>query len=125
LVIDDYHLITDPTIHALVTQLVSGLPPTAHLVLAARTDPPLPLARWRAHGQIAELRAGDLRFGPAEVQVFLEQALGMARPTEVTAALVERTEGWIAGVQLASLTLKASPDPAAWAAAFRTSTHRH
>ncbi len=125
LAVDDYHLIQDSTIHALVSQLVSGLPPTVHLMLAARADPPLPLARWRAHGQMVELRAADLQFSPEEVRVFLEQALGTAPPPDVAAAFVERTEGWIAGVQLASLTLKASADPIAWAAAFRTGTHRH
>jgi LuxR family maltose regulon positive regulatory protein len=125
LVIDDYHVIQDRTIHELVSQLVSGLPPTLHVVLATRADPPLPLARWRAHGQIAELGAGDLYFSPEEVQAFLGNVLGTAPPPGVAAAFVERTEGWIAGVQLASLALRASPDPIAWATTFRTSTHRH
>jgi LuxR family maltose regulon positive regulatory protein len=125
LVFDDYHVIQDPTIHELVSQLVSGLPPTLHVVLATRADPPLPLARWRAHGQIAELGAGDLYFRPEEVQAFLGNVLGTAPPPGVAAAFVDRTEGWIAGVQLASLALKASPDPIAWATTFRTSTHRH
>lgn len=125
LVIDDYHVIREPAIHALVGQLVTGLPPTLHLVLATRADPPLPLARWRAHGKIAELDASDLHFSLAEVQAFLEQMLCTSPPPAVVAAFVERTEGWIAGVQLASLALKSSPDPIGWAATFRTSTHRH
>ncbi len=125
LILDDYHVIQDPTVHALVSQLVSGLPPTLHLVLATRADPPLPLARWRAHGQIDELGAGDLRFSSVEVQAFLEHTLGVAPPLEVAAAFVERTEGWVTGIQLASLALKASPDPVAWATTFRISTHRY
>jgi LuxR family maltose regulon positive regulatory protein len=124
-VMDDYHVIRVPVIHALVSQLVSALPPTVRFVIASRTDPPLPLARWRARGQIAELAAGHLFFSPAEIQAFLEQALGAAPPEDVAPAFAERTEGWIAGVQLASLALKASPDPTAWTATFRTSTHRH
>lgn len=122
---DDYHVIQDPIVHELTDQLVSGLPPTVHVVLAGRADPPLPLARWRVRGQLAELRAGDLRFSAAEVQAFLEQSLGAAPPPGIAAAFVERTEGWIAGVQLGSITLKASPDPIAWAATFRTTTQRH
>jgi LuxR family transcriptional regulator, maltose regulon positive regulatory protein len=125
LVVDDYHVIQDPSIHMLLSQLLSGLPPTLHVVLATRADPPLPLARWRVRGQMAELRASDLQFSPGEVQDFLERALGTAPPPGVAAAFVERTEGWIAGVQLASLTLKASSDPIAWTATFRTTTHRH
>jgi LuxR family maltose regulon positive regulatory protein len=125
LALDDYHLIREPSIHALVSQLVSELPPTAHLVLATRADPPLPLARWRAHRQMAELRADDLQFSPVEVQAFLDQALGTAPPPGIATALTERTEGWVAGVQLASLSLKTSCDPTAWAETFRTSTDRH
>ncbi|HEY7064667.1 MAG TPA: LuxR C-terminal-related transcriptional regulator [Chloroflexota bacterium] len=125
LVLDDYHAIRNPTVHALLSGLVARLPPTVHLALATRADPPLPLARWRAHGQLNELGAADLQFSAAEVGAYLGQALGTPPPLDAVEALHARTEGWIAGVQLASLSLKASTDPAASLLAFQQSAHRH
>src|SRR5215468_7825044 len=118
LVLDDYHLIEAPTVHDSVVFLVERLPPGLRLVLAARTDPPLPLARLRARGQLAELRATDLRFTLEETAAFLREATGLDLPTASVAALQERTEGWAAGVQLAALSVQGHPDPAGFVATF-------
>jgi ATP/maltotriose-dependent transcriptional regulator MalT len=124
LVLDDYHLITAPPIHRAVTYLVDHLPPQLHLVMATRADPPLPLARLRARGHLTEIRAADLRFTSEEVMAFLTQALGPHLSTEEIAALEARTEGWIAGLQLAALSMQGRTDSAGFLAAFRGS-HRY
>src|SRR5262245_4550855 len=118
LVLDDYHLIEAPAVHDSVVFLLEWLPPGLRLVLASRTDPPLPLARLRARGQLAELRVADLRFTPGETAVFLRQATGVDLPAASVAALQERTEGWAAGVQLAALSLRGRSDPAGFVATF-------
>src|SRR5499425_1903004 len=118
LVLDDYHLIEAPTVHDSVAFLVERLPPGLRLVLASRTDPPLPLARLRARGQLAELRADDLRFTPGETAVFLREATGLDLPSASVAALQDLTEGWAAGVQLAALSLRRQADPAGFIATF-------
>src|SRR5499425_327710 len=123
LVLDDYHLIEAATVQDSVAFLVERLPPGLRLVLASRTDPPLPLARLRARGQLAELRAGDLRFTLGETAAFLREATGLDLPTELVAALQERTEGWAAGVQLAALSLRGHADPAGFVATF-SGSHR-
>src|SRR5215468_10936676 len=123
LVLDDYHLIEAPTVHDSVAFLVERLPPALRLVLASRTDPPLPLARLRARGQLGELRADDLRFTLGETAAFLREATGLDLPTELVAALQERTEGWAAGVQLAALSLRGHADPAGFVATF-SGSHR-
>ncbi len=111
LVLDDYHLIHDDAVHAAVTFLLDHLPPTLHLVIATRADPPLPVARLRARGQLTELRSGDLRFTHAEAAAFLDAVTGIALTEEHIAALASRTEGWAAGLQMASLALQAATLP--------------
>jgi LuxR family maltose regulon positive regulatory protein len=118
LILDDYHRIEAPAVHDSVMFLVDRLPPGLRLVLASRADPPLSLARWRAGGQLAELRAADLRFTLAETAAFLQEATGLELPPESVAVLQDRTEGWAAGVQLAALALEGHPDPGGFVAAF-------
>jgi ATP/maltotriose-dependent transcriptional regulator MalT len=124
LVWDDYHLISTPAIHTSVTYLVDHLPPCLHLVLATRADPPLPLARLRARGQLTELRASDLRFTPEEAAAFLTQTMGLTLSAEEISTLSTRTEGWIAGLQLAALSLQGRTDTPGFMQAF-TGSHRH
>jgi LuxR family maltose regulon positive regulatory protein len=118
LVLDDYHVVRTPAVHHVLAFLLEHLPPAVHLVIASREDPPLPLPRLRGRGQLAELRAADLRFTPAEAAGFLGDGLGLRLSSEHVATLVERTEGWAAGLQLAGLALRDRPDPAAFVAAF-------
>ena len=106
LVLDDYHLIDAPPVHASLGFLLEHRPPGLRLVLASRADPPLGLARLRARGQLAELRAADLRFTADEAAALLRQAAGPALPEAAMAALAARTEGWVAGLQLAALSLR-------------------
>jgi LuxR family maltose regulon positive regulatory protein len=124
LIVDDYHLIEAPTVHASMAFLLDRLPPGLRLVVASRADPPLPLARLRANGQLAELRAADLRFTLAETAAFLREATGLDLPMTSVAALQDRTEGWAAGVQLAALSLQGHADPAGFVATFAGS-HRY
>ena len=102
LVLDDYHVIDSKPVDDALTFLLEHLPPQMHLVIATREDPHLPLARLRARGQLTELRAADLRFTPAEAAEFLNQVMGLNLSAEDIAALETRTEGWIAGLQLAA-----------------------
>ena len=106
LVVDDYHLIEAPAVHRSLEFLLDHLPASLHLVLASRSDPPLPLARLRARGQLTELRADELRFTPGETAELLRVTVGRDLPHPVVAALGERTEGWAAGLQLAALSLQ-------------------
>src|SRR5262244_3239260 len=124
LLLDDYHLIEAPPVHDSVTFLLDRLPPGLRLVLASRTDPPLPLARLRARGQLAELRAADLRFTLEETAAFLREVTGLDLPAASVAALQERTEGWAAGVQLAALALRGQDDPTGFVANF-SGSHRY
>jgi ATP/maltotriose-dependent transcriptional regulator MalT len=127
LVLDDYHLIDSEAVHASVGFLLEHRPPGLHLVLASRSDPPLALARLRGRGQLAELRAAELRFTADEAAALLQQgaaASGVALPETAVAALAARTEGWAAGLQLAALSLRGQPDAAAFTAAF-TGSHRY
>jgi LuxR family maltose regulon positive regulatory protein len=94
-----------------------------HLVIATREDPALPLARLRARGQLTELRAADLRFTPSEAAGFLHQVMNLDLSTEEVAALDARTEGWIAGLQLAAISLQGRPDVAGFIASFAGSHH--
>jgi LuxR family maltose regulon positive regulatory protein len=107
---DDYHTITDQKVHDLVTFFVDHLPPQIHLVFASRVDPPWPLARYRARNQLYEIRGEDLRFKTEEIMVFLNRALGSHISPEDVRALEERTEGWVAGLQLAALSMQGHSD---------------
>jgi LuxR family maltose regulon positive regulatory protein len=118
LVVDDYHLIESQTIHEALTFLIDHLPPRMHLVIATRMDPPLPLPRLRARGEMTELRAADLRFTPEEAATFLSQVMGLELSAEDTAELEGRTEGWIAGLQLAALAMRGQTDVSGFIAAF-------
>ena len=124
LVLDDYHLIEAKPVHESVGLLLGHLPPQLRLVLASRADPPLPLARLRARGQLAELRERDLRFTTDEAAAVLHAGLGTDLPDAAVAALTARTEGWAAGLQLAALSLRGHADPAAFVAGF-TGSHRY
>ena len=118
LILDDYHLIDAPPVHDSVTFLLDRLPPGLRLVVASRVDPPLPLARRRAGGQLAELRAADLRFTLEETAAFVAEATGLDLPPLLVATLQDLTEGWAAGVQLAALSLQGHSDPAQFVATF-------
>jgi LuxR family transcriptional regulator, maltose regulon positive regulatory protein len=124
LVLDDYHLIESESIHDGMAFLLDHLPPRLHVVISSRTDPPLPLARLRARGQLAELRATDLRFTPEEASALLREAWGLDLTAEAIAALEARTEGWGVGLQLAALSLRERSDPDAFLAAL-AGTHRY
>jgi ATP/maltotriose-dependent transcriptional regulator MalT len=124
LVLDDYHLIDAQPVHTPLEFLLEHLPPGLHLALASRFDPPLPLARLRARGQLAELRADDLRFTADEAADLLRDAIGPDLPGTTVRALVTRTEGWAAGLQLAGLSLRGHADPAGLVATF-SGSHRY
>lgn len=109
--LDDYHLIEDSAIHAGLTFFLEYLPPQVHLAIATRTDPPLPLAKLRVRSQLVELRPADLRFTDEEAAAFLAQSLTRSLTKSQVAVLQDQTEGWIAGLQLAMLSLKGAPDP--------------
>jgi LuxR family maltose regulon positive regulatory protein len=124
LALDDYHVITAEPIHEAITFLLDHLPPRMHLIITTRADPPLPLSRLRARGQLVELRATDLRFTPEEATVFLHQVMGLSLSTEDMAILEARTEGWIAGLQLAALSLQGHQDVRGFIESF-TGTNRY
>jgi LuxR family maltose regulon positive regulatory protein len=123
LVLDDYHIIGSSTVDDALTLLLERLPPQMHLAIATRDDPQLPLARLRARGQLAELRATDLRFTSSEAAVFLTQAMGLNLSKEDISALVTRTEGWVAGLQLAAISMQGSKDATGFIKSF-TGSHR-
>jgi LuxR family maltose regulon positive regulatory protein len=123
LVLDDYHTIDATVIHNAVTFLLDNLPPCLHLVIATRADPPLPLARWRSRGQLAEIRTDDLRFMPDESTTFLNQVMQLNLSAENIATLVSRTEGWIVGLQMAAVSLQGRTDTEAFIQAFSGSHH--
>ena len=106
LVLDDYHVIDAEPVDEALAFLVEHLPPQMHLVIATREDPPLPLARLRVRGQLTELRAADLRFSSSEAAAFLNQMMGLNLSGEDIVALETRTEGWIAGLQLAAISMQ-------------------
>ncbi len=118
LVIDDYHVLETQQIHDALIFLLDQLPPQMHLVIMTREDPPLPLARWRARGQMTEIRASDLRFTKAEAADFLNQTMGLELKLDDIAALEARTEGWIAGLHLAALSLQRHGDRANFIQSF-------
>jgi LuxR family transcriptional regulator, maltose regulon positive regulatory protein len=123
LVLDDYHVVEAAPIHYALTSLVEHLPPQMHLIIATRADPPLPLARLRARGQLTELRVAELRFRTAESGTFLEEVMGLHLSQEDVATLQAHTEGWIAGLQLAALSLQGRANASGLLTAF-TGSHR-
>ena len=118
LVLDDYHLVDGPDIQAGMTSLVEHLPPQVHLVVSTREDPALPLARLRASGELVEVRAADLRFTLDEVAAYLNDVTGLELAADDIAALEGRTEGWIAALQLAALSMQGRDDVAGFVAGF-------
>lgn len=123
LVLDDFHVIDSPAIHRALAVLVDHLPPRMHLIITSRADPPLPLAQMRARGDLVEIRAFDLRFTPEQAAAFLNETMGLNLSAENIAALEARTEGWIAGLQLAALSMRGHKDLDGFVAAFAGS-HR-
>jgi LuxR family maltose regulon positive regulatory protein len=123
LVLDDYHVIDATPVHEAVGFLLDHLPPQFHLAIASRSDPRLPLARLRSRGDLTELRATDLRFTPDEAVDFLNGSMGLGLSTNDIAALETRTEGWIAGLQLAALSLRQHENHAGFISGF-TGSHR-
>jgi LuxR family transcriptional regulator, maltose regulon positive regulatory protein len=118
LVLDDFHVVERPEIHDALAYLLDRLPPRAHLVITTRADPPLPLARLRARGELVEIRAADLRFMPDEAGAYLNGTMGLDLTGGDIAALEARTEGWIAALQLAALSMQGRADPASFIASF-------
>jgi len=123
LVLDDYHVIEAKPVNLALTFLLEHLPPQMHLVIATREDPDLPLARLRARCRLTELRAADLRFTASEAAEFLNPVMGLKLSAEDIAALETRTEGWIAGLQLAAISMQGQKDAARFIQSF-TGSHR-
>src|SRR5216683_799501 len=123
LVIDDYHLIDAKPVDTALTFLLEHLPPQMRLVIATREDPQFPLARLRGGGHLSELRVTDLRFTPSEAAGFLNQTMGLKLSADDVATLESRTEGWIAGLQLAALSLQGHPDATSFVRSFTGSHH--
>ncbi len=112
IVLDDYHLVTDQAVQEALAFLIEHQPEPMHLVITSRADPPLPLARLRARGQLSEIRQADLRFTASEAEELLRRALGSRLVSSQVGVLTERTEGWVAALQMASLALQALPSEA-------------
>jgi LuxR family transcriptional regulator, maltose regulon positive regulatory protein len=124
IVLDDYHIIDSQPIHEALTFLIDHLPKNMHLVITTRIDPPLPLARLRVHDDLTELRANELRFTLDETARFLKTVMGLNVSTEEVAVLEARTEGWIAGLQIAALSMQGRNDITGFIQAF-SGSHRH
>ena len=118
LVLDDYHVVDAQTVHDGMAFLLEHLPPQLHLVIATRADPALPLARLRAGGKLLEIRAADLRFTPDEAAAYLNEVMGLALTARDVAALEGRTEGWIAALQLAAISMQGRDDVTSFIAGF-------
>ncbi len=118
LILDDYHEIDEPSIHASLQFLIEHAPTNLRMILSSRIDPPLALSRLRARGQLVELRDADLRVSEQEAASFLERVMGAQLSVEDTQRLAQRTEGWLVGLQLAALSLGGREDADAWVAAF-------
>jgi len=123
LVLDDFHAIHAQPVLEMLAFLLEHTPAPMHLALLSRTDPPLPLARLRARDQLVELRAGQLRFTPDEVALFMNGAMGLSLSSGDVVAMEARTEGWIAGLQLAALSMRDCEDVHAFVSAFTGSHH--
>jgi LuxR family transcriptional regulator, maltose regulon positive regulatory protein len=124
LMLDDYHLISSSTCHNTLQFFIDHLPANVHVVLSTRVDPPLPLARLRASGELAELRIADLGFTDTEAASLFQDALGLDLTSQAVQRLWERTEGWAAGLVLAGLSLRGRADPEPFIATFEAG-HRH
>ena len=124
LVLDDYHLVTTQLIHDALAFALGHLPDNLHLVIASRADPPLPIARLRAYDQLLELRQADLRFTTDEVAEFLNQVMRLGLSTEDIAALASRTEGWIAGLRMAAVSMQGRENAAGFVRSF-TGSNRY
>ena len=114
LILDDYHMIEEESIHTSLLFVLDHAPACLHLVLSSRVDPPLALARWRARGELLEIRDVDLRLSQEETSSFLQQTMGLTLGTTDVARLAQRTEGWVAGVQLAALAMRRYEDRSAF-----------
>jgi LuxR family maltose regulon positive regulatory protein len=123
-VLDDYHLIYSEPVHEAVTYLIEHLPENVHLVISGRTDPPLPLPKLRAQGQMAEIRAAELRFTSDEAAAFLRDAMALALSDADIVALGEITEGWVAALQLAALSMRDRLDASGFVESF-SGSNRH
>src|SRR6202521_4805992 len=118
LVLDDYHVLDSRAVQGGMVFLLDHLPPRLHLVIASRADPPLPLARLRARGELVEIRAEDLRFAPDEVASYFHESMGLDLTARDVAVLEGRTEGWIAALQLAALSMQGRSDVTGFIASF-------
>ena len=116
-----WRLVEAREVHDGMAFLLDHLPPNVHLVIASRVDPPVPLARLRARGELVEVRAADLRFTPGEAAAYLDEAMGLHLTADDVAALERRTEGWIAALQLAALSMQGRDDEGHAAARGKTS----
>jgi LuxR family maltose regulon positive regulatory protein len=123
IVLDDYHLIKAQPIHEALLFLLDHLPPQMHVILTTRADPPLPIARLRARAHLTELRVDELRFTPDEAAMFLNEVMGLRLSADDIAMLDSRTEGWIAGLQLAALSMQGREDVSGFIQAFSGSHH--
>ncbi len=124
LALDDYHVIERPPLHEGLTFLLENMPPRMHLILISRSDPPLPLTRLRVRNRLTEIRESDLRFTADEAATFLQRVMGLHLSAEEVAALETRTEGWVAGLQLAALSMQGRRDVHSFVQAF-TGSHRY
>ena len=123
LVLDDFHVLHSEAVLKILAYLLEHMPPQMHLAILTRTDPPLPLARLRARGQMLDIRADQLRFTLAEIAAFLNEAMDLTLSASDLSAMEKRTEGWIAGLQLAALSMQGSKDIHAFVQAFTGSHH--
>lgn len=124
LVLDDYHVLEEGPLDDAIAMLIERMPQQMLVVITTRQEPRLPLARMRARGQLTEIRAKDLRFTLEEAEQFLRQVMGLSLPHEEIALLESRTEGWIAGLQLAGLSLQGHSDPESFIRSF-SGSHRY
>jgi LuxR family transcriptional regulator, maltose regulon positive regulatory protein len=123
LILDDYHVIEEKALHEALFFFLEHLPAGLHLILSTRVDPDFPLSRWRARGQLIEIRAADLRFTATEASLFSTEVMGLSLSEEQSGIVEQRTEGWIAGLQLTALSLQRQGDPSAFLQHLRGS-HR-
>lgn len=126
LILEDYHTITEPAIHKTLAFFLDHLPDSLHIVMLSRSEPPLPLARWRARGAVHEIQATDLRFSPKETATFFQQTLAFPLTEETLHRLDAQLEGWAAGLRLLTLTLqrRTTPPDVEQSLSLLTSTHR-